>query len=795
MVHESFKQPCIDQPADKNELQSLRNENKRLKALLEQHKISWKVAESDLTRPPHPENPSTTKFSTEDKISLFRRLFQGRNDVYARRWESNKGKSGYSPACGNEWKPGICGKPKIKCGECSHRDLLPITDEVVFDHLSGKHTIGIYPLFGDDYCRFLAIDFDKKQWKEDTQSFLESCRELKIPAIMEISRSGKGAHIWIFFEAPVPAKEARRLGSALISFTCSRNHQLSLDSYDRLFPNQDTIPKGGFGNLIALPLQKIPRERGCSVFIDLYGEPYPDQWAFLGSINSMPHYKIEKAIVDASAGSQPLDISITATEDENAPWITPEAVPEIIPGVMPKTMTLILSNQIFIERKTLPQPLLNRLIRLAAFANPEFYKAQAMRFPVWNKPRIIGCAENHTHHIGLPRGCLDDVKSLLERQSIRVEIQEERCQGTPLSVLFTGMLRAEQKKALRKMLKEDTGILSAPTAFGKTVVAAALIAERKVNTLILVHRTELLRQWQERLESFLNLVDGPPGTYGGGKKNLKSHLDIAVMQSLIRLENLPEILGGYGQIIVDECHHISAFSFESILKQARARYVLGLTATPRRRDGHHPIIFMQCGSIRHHVIRSSTTPAIMEVRPQFLKAPLMPSTAKIQDVFHHLAQDDERTDRIAGDIQTVYREGRKILVLTERTIHLESLKEALGNTIDNLFVLHGRLSRKKRKQVLDNLECLGSKAPRIILATGRLIGEGFDHPLLDTLFLALPISWKGTLQQYAGRLHRYHPEKCDIRIYDYIEADHPQLNRMWEKRLRGYKAMGYRIHN
>jgi len=605
MVHETFSS------YQENELQVLRDENRRLKALLEKNNISWEVIE------PNPDLSATVRLSTKEKIALFRRLFHGRDDVYAQRWESQKGKSGYSPVCGNEWKPGICDKPRIKCGECHHRELQPITDEVIFDHLSGKHTIGIYPLFGDDLCRFLAVDFDKKQWEEDAIAFVESCRELKIPASMEISRSGKGAHIWIFFESPVPAKEARRLGSALISFTCSRNHQLSLDSYDRLFPNQDTIPNGGFGNLIALPLQKVPREQGFSVFIDQSGKPYSDQWSFLGSIDFMSFNMIEKAIIVASAGHEPLDIP-------EAPWITPEAVPEIIPGIMPETMTLVLSNQIFIEKKKLPQPLMNRLIRLAAFSNPEFYKAQAMRFPVWNKPRIISCAENHPHHIGLPRGCLDDVSNLLAHQSIQVEIQDERFQGTPIACEFNGLLRDEQKKAFQEILEEDTGVLSAPTAFGKTVVAAALIAARKVNTLILVHRTELLHQWQERLGNFLTLTDGSPGAYGGGKKNLKGHLDIAVMQSLVRLENLPGKLSQYGQIIVDECHHISAFSFESILKQARSRYVLGLTATPRRRDGHHPIIFMQCGPIRHHVIRSSTTPALMEVRPQFLKTPLIP---------------------------------------------------------------------------------------------------------------------------------------------------------------------------
>jgi len=341
------------------------------------------------------------------------------------------------------------------------------------------------------------------------------------------------------------------------------------------------------------------------------------------------------------------------------------------------------------------------------------------------------------------------------------------------------------------MLKHDTGVFCAPTAFGKTVTAAAMLARRKVNTLILVHRTELLRQWQERLQIFLDLSKTELGALGGGRKKLSGQIDIAVMQSLARKEDLSEVLDQYGQIIVDECHHLSAFSFEGILKQAKARYVMGLTATPIRRDGHHPIIFMQCGPIHHRAIAAETAPTNLKIFPRALQAPAMPADAKIQDVFRLLAADDSRNRRIAKDILAAYEEGRKILVLTERTEHLTLLHNALGTKAQNCYVLHGRLMKKQRATVLSELEGLDANAPRILLATGRLIGEGFDHPPLDTMFLALPISWKGTLQQYAGRLHREHSHKSDVHIYDYYEHDHPQLARMWDKRLRGYKAMGY----
>ena len=777
-----------------DELQQLREENVRLKALLTRHGIAWVEVPAPVPEPSSTESaPTATLLTAADKVALFRCLFRGRTDAYALRWESVKGTSGYSPACANEWKPGICHKPKVKCGDCNQRLLLPVTEQVIYDHLAGKHTVGVYTLLTNDDCCLLAADFDKDDWREDARAFIQSCRELNIPAAPEISRSGKGAHVWIFFSDPVPAREARQLGAALISHTCDRTRQLSLSSYDRLFPNQDTLPKGGFGNLIALPLQKQPRAQGRSVFVDENFEPYPDQWAFLAAIRPLARTELEDAILRASGGRHPLDLAFAVEEEDSKPWQRPLPPLDKIAGPLPETLHLVLANQIFIAKADLPQPLANRLIRLAAFQNPEFYRAQAMRLPVWNKPRVIDCAENFSRHIGLPRGCLDQLLELLRESGIHAEILDERVAGRKVAAKFTGTLRKDQKAAVRAVLQHEIGVLCAPTAFGKTITAAALIARRKVSTLVLVHRTELLRQWKERLTGFLNISKGGLGVIGGGKKKPSGMIDIAVMQSLARRENLVELLDGYGQIIVDECHHLSAFSFEAIIKQAKARYVVGLTATPVRRDGHQPIIFMQCGPTRHSAAKPETAPAQLEVRPQYLPAPEIPSGAPIQEVFRILVHDAERNGRVADDVLTAYREGRKVLVLTERTKHLTLLREALGDAVEYCFVLHGSLSRKQRTAIFAELEALDDSIPRVLLGTGRLIGEGFDHRPLDTLVLAMPISWKGTLQQYAGRLHREHADKQDVRIYDYIEHDQPQLARMWNKRQRGYRAMGYRI--
>lgn len=543
MVHKS----------DSDELAALRAENARLVSLLEAHGIEWR-------RKPPISVQRVSVLSTNEKVALFRRLFRGRDDVWALRWESKtSGKSGYSPACANEWQARICGKPRIKCGDCAHRQLIPVSDLVIYYHLAGTHTAGMYPLLEDDSCYFLAVDFDEAEWQKDASAFMRSCDELGVPAALEISRSRQGAHVWIFFASRVSAREARRLGTAIISYTCNRTRQLRLGSYDRLFPNQDTMPKGGFGNLIALPLQKRPRESGGSVFVDMNFQPYSDQWAFLASVIPMNVQNIEPTILRATGSIHPLDVNFINEEDLGTPWEGKKSSGNRLNISIAEPLKITLANQIYFEKAQLPQVLINRLIRLAAFPNPEFYKAQAMRMSVWNKPRVIGCAENYPQHIALPQGCLDSVLSFLRDNNIAAELIDKRFAGTECNAVFMGNLRAEQEEAVSALLRYDTGVLCAPTAFGKTVTAAAVIARRKVNTLILVHRTELLKQWQERLAVFLQVGDNI-GIIGGGKHKPCGNIDIAVVQSISRHGEVEPLVRNYGQIIVDECHHIGAVS-------------------------------------------------------------------------------------------------------------------------------------------------------------------------------------------------------------------------------------------
>ena len=769
----------------------LRKEVAYLKELLRKNGIRVPAATAGKT-----ENKNTCNTADvmppSEKVRLFRSLFRGREDVFALRWQSKSGKSGYSPACGNEWKPGICGKPLVKCLHCNHRKLLSVTDDIIYKHLAGDHTVGVYPLLTDDTCWWLAIDFDESQWRQDVSGFMESCAEFGIPAYTEISRSGNGAHVWMFFSEAIPAGEARELGTMLISHTCSKTRQLSLSSYDRMFPNQKTLPKGGFGNLIALPLQKSTRQKGFSVFVNSEFVPYADQWKFLKTIRRFNRSKIVKTVEKLGFLGNSLDVAFSG-EEASSPWETDSSRSNKINGELPKTIRIVKANQIFVEKKGIPPALMNRIVRIATFSNPEYYKAQAMRLSVWNKPRVICCAENFARHIGLPRGCYEALIDLLKENGIQIDLVDKQNIGIPLKVKFLGRLRQDQEIAAEAIAEFDTGVLSAPTAFGKTVVAADLIARRGVSTIVLVHRTSLLEQWKLSLKTFLDFSDSLPGVYGGGRKKLSGIVDVAVIQSLVNADDLIQLLQPYGQVIIDECHHVSASSFEKVLKAAGARYITGLTATPVRRDGRQAIVFMQCGPIRHRVVSGKVESMHQEVWISIAEYVHLSSDVPVQEVFKSLVDNASRNKLIADDVIAVYREGRKVLVLTERTAHLEALKCLIENEVGKLFILHGRIPKGKRRKIHNALALLDPETPHVILATGRLVGEGFDHPQLNTLVLAMPVSWKGTLQQYAGRLHRRMYAKNDVRIYDYIDVKIPLLARMWKRRERGYTGMGYRI--
>jgi len=742
-------------------------------------------------------------YTSAEKVKLFRSLFRGREEVFPTRFVSKKtGKVGYAPACRNKFVKGVCDLPKVKCGECANQAFIPFDAAAVVGHLSGRHVMGVYPLLDDETCWFLAVDFDKSTWTEDVSALVETCRRVGLPAAVERSRSGNGAHVWFFFSSPVQASIARKMGCYLITETMSRRHQLSMDSYDRLFPSQDTRPRGGFGNLIALPLQHEPRQQGNSVFLDHRLQPRPDdqQWAYLASVTRIDPGTADQIAREATRQGSVVGVRLAeaADEEDTAPWARlPSGRRKlvVITEPLPPKVRAVLAQKLFVEKAGLPSPLINQIKRLAAFQNPEFFKKQSMRLSTATTPRVLTCAEDLPLHVGLPRGCRMELEALLREYGVAIEVDDERINGEPIGYRFRGKLTPVQQKAASALLGHDIGVFVAPPGVGKTVVGTYLVSERSCSTLILVHRRPLLDQWLAQLSLFLGIEPKEIGQIGAGKKTGNGRLDVAMIQSLVRKDKVEDVVANYGQVIVDECHHLPAVSFERVLAEAKARYVVGLTATPQRRDGHHPITRMQLGPVRFAIDLKSQAAQRpfahkLVVRETGFKAS-SEGTPAIQELYAALATDEKRNRLILDDVIQALEQGASPILLTERKDHLEYFADQLIRFTGHLVVLQGGMSTKERRGAREQLAAIPNHEERLVLATGRYIGEGFDDARLDTLFLALPVSWKGTLIQYAGRLHRLHPGKAEVRIFDYVDSGVPMLLRMFEKRLRGYRAIGY----
>ena len=785
-------------------IDSLRAENKHLKSKLG---IVEDAASATTNN-----RSAINKYSSVDiKIRLFRKLFSGRDDVFARRWYSKTtGKSGYQPVCENEWAEGICDKKAYKCSVCPNRKLLPLSDRAVYNHLAGKDeysrdVIGIYPMLPDDTCRFLCADFDDAEFEKDVAAYRSVCEELNLSVSIERSRSGNGAHAWLFFEEAVPADMARKMGTIILTKAMQLRGELSFKSYDRFFPNQDTMPVGGFGNLIALPLQGLARKNGNSVFVDENFTPYPDQWEYLASIQYVSPEQVEETVTKYGKNNE---LGELVRDTEEKPW---EAKKHHSLGQLdfPATLEIVRANMVYIPVTVLTSPTLNAVKRLAAFKNPDFYRAQAMRMPIYDKPRVICCADITKDYIAIPRGCEKPLCNMLDEANVRYSIVDKTNPGTLIPVSFNGKLRDDQQKAADAIFEYDTGVLSATTGFGKTVISSYLIAQRKVNTLILVHTQALLAQWKKSLESFLcfdltppetpkrrgrRTVWSPIGMLGSQKNSLHGIVDIAIIQSALSDGEAKDLVKNYGMVIVDECHHISAVNFEKVLKSVNAKYVYGLTATPTRQDGHHPIIFMQCGPIRYKVDakeQAEKRPFEHYLIPRFTSF-RSAADKTITELYKELTENQLRNNLIANDVIEALSEGRTPIILTERREHIEMLSGLLSGKCENIITLFGTNSQKEKRETLAKLEAIPDNENLIIIATGKYVGEGFDYPRLDTLFLALPIAWKGKVAQYTGRLHRNYTGKTEVQVYDYVDIHVPMLEKMYQKRVKGYAAVGYR---
>ena len=786
-----------------------------------------------------------------EKIKLFKELFVCREDVFPKLWENkNKGTKGYSPACLNEWVKRVCGKPKVKCSECPNRSFIKVDKNIIRAHLQGKITIGTYTIKEDDTCIFLAADFDNKGWSEDAMSYAEAGRDMGIPVYLERSRSGNGAHAWIFFSQKVKAKNAREMGAIILAKAQLIRHEISLNSYDRFFPNQDFLPKGGFGNLIVLPLQRLPRNIENTVFLDDNLEPVEDQWELLSNVLRISENDVKELIEknvnfnptsafyypDATADAQ----SLIAVRNNNIAGCFTKASQDTKNNEKTVTATdveVIFDSTVKINIDNMPSKLITALKRTATFANPEFFKLQKMRFSTWNTPKYIFCGElyreidhrknrqpNHEFskvidhrinydpnhelsnsfkrtYLSLPRGNFELVKEILEKAGAQIRLTDRRTSGEKLKYRFHGSMNKDQKDAAAEIIKYDYGVLAAPTGSGKTVIACKLIAARKVNTLILVHRKGLMEQWKKALMQFLDVPQEEIGAIGGGKKAIKGKIDIAILQSLSPGGRIETIKDKYGQVIVDECHHIPAVSFETVLNQFSSKYFLGLTATPFRKDGHEPILYMQAGPIRRE-IKDKVDISIKRrliIRETSFKIPDTASAKpSIHEIWSYLTEDENRLRLIAHDILDCLKEQRHSLILSERKEYLYKLSKALKNTASGFkyidFIFTGEVGKRKRNEYLNKIQaCIEDKTPFCIFSTGSLSGEGFDLPILDTLFLTMPIAFKGRVIQYAGRLHRKYTSKKEVRIYDYMDKSSGLTISMFKKRLTAYKKMRYEL--
>ena len=799
----------------------LHKENEVLKSLLKIHGIEYETRmKEDMNKPIYSlVSVPTITLSIDERIRLFQSLFKGREDVFARRWFSKTtGKSGYQPVCINEWKQGLCDKKKYRCAICPNRNFAPLTTQDMYRHLEGKDeyccdVVGLYAIMQDNNCAFLCADFDDKNckygYKEDVLAYVGVCREWLIPYAIERSRSGNGAHVWIFFEAPLPASKARRLGNAILTEAMTRNGQMSFNSYDRFFPNQDYLPEGGFGNLVALPLQGQARRKQNSVFVDNDFLVYKDQWAFLYNLK-----KIQESTIDQLLRLHyQEELGKLSMSSENKPWVTP--LPQnITQEDFHAKVEIIKADKLYIPLKAVSAKVLNHLKRIAAFKNPEFYSKQALRLSTYAIPRIISCFDITNEYLAMPRGCEDATRSFLNDNAVTYTIIDKTNHGNKISVSFQGEEREEQLEAINALLPYTNGILHATTAFGKTVTAAAIIARKKVNTLILVHSKALLKQWHDRLTEFLNIdypqheeknkrgrrkVFSPIGCFDSSGNTLHGIIDIALIQSCLDEDGVKPFVQDYGMVIVDECHHVSSITFEQVLMSIKAHTIYGLTATPIRKDGHQPIIFMQCGPIRFSTDAKSQIAKQSFDRfliPRFISYnSILEDRLSIATLYKYLSEDEIRNNLIVEDICKAVNTGRTPIILTNRTAHVSVLAEKLKATIKNVVSLTGIGTTKEKREAMQRLQTIPDSEQLVIVATGKYVGEGFDYPRLDTLFLALPISWKGLLTQYSGRLHREYEGKKDVCIYDYIDIHEPICDSMYRKRLKGYAAIGYKTIN
>ena len=784
---------------------------------------------------------------TKQHIQYYYHLFKGRNDVYSKRsGKVNKktGKHGYYTQCWNFWKDGICPKKnhsQFNCGECQNQKYKELTGQVLYEHLIGARedasdVIGLYPMFPDETVNFLVFDFDchddkiggddganlESDWMTEVNAFRKICEINEVPVLVERSRSGKGAHVWIFFEKPILASVARRFGTALLSKGAESVNMKNFKYYDRMLPAQDHIPlntktgKPGLGNLVALPLQGQALKLGNSVFIDENWNVYPNQWECLKEVKKLSLETVEERIKEWSAEgilgvlSNEFEADTERTNDTK-PW--EKTKHSLHKEDVSSVVEIVIADKVYIGTKDMKPRMQNALRRMAAFSNPDFYKKAAMGLSTKGIPRIVFCGYDEAGYICIPRALLDSVIDRFNEVGISFTLTDNRCSGTPLDVSFNGTLYEEQMRAAKAILEHDNGILAATTSFGKTVVGAYMIAQRKTNTLILVHNTEIQKNWIEDLNKFLDVNAELPeyktktgrikkrkniiGKLHAGHNSMTDIIDVAIFSSLGKGDEIDPIIEQYGMVIMDECHHGAAQTVEDVIGSAKAKYVYGLTATPKREDGLEKKVFMQFGPIRFRYTakeRAEKQGIDHFVYPRFTRL-VSASHLKVNEANRAVIECESRNEQIIADVENCIQNGRTPLVLTKYKEHAELLYQRLQGKADHVYLLQGGGSRKTKDEMRIQMRSIPDAESIVLVAIDKYIGEGFNFPRLDTMMLTMPAAAEGNIEQFAGRLHRDYDTKTEVIVYDYVDSHIRVLEKMYHKRLRTYKKIGYEICN
>lgn len=824
------------------QLNELQLENQILKHILEQSGISYV---QELNRRKAPQNLEKydsnqgariahPKEITDEMANFFFARFWGRQDVYAKRTEKKgTGETAYFPQCLNFWQENCPKKRKEKmsCGKCPHRAYKPLKKEDILAHLRGRSlngsdVIGVYPLFPDGTCRFLVFDFDNHEqgaeiqdfanktdsWIEEVEAMRTICSLNGIDPLVERSRSGRGAHVWIFFQKAVSAALVRKFGFALLEKGAEQVNLKSFQFYDRMLPAQDVLPEGGLGNLIALPLQGKALREGNSAFVDSNWNAYPNQWEVLWSKPRLSEEFLKAKIKEWLVPEFP-DIMETDPQNREKPWKGQFLFRrEDVEG----KLSITLSNGIYVDSISLKPAMQNKIRRMAAIQNPVFYKNQAIGMANFSTSQWIYLGKDDLNgYIQIPRGLYEGLLERVKVAGIPYEVSDERQQGRPIEVSFRGELRTEQKLALKELANYDNGILYAATAFGKTVVCSALIAEKQVNTLIVVPSSTLLEQWREALERFLNIQEEFPeyqtktgrtkvrsrliGKLQGAHDSMTGIVDVAMAGSLCKKGQWHPLLNEYGMVLIDECHHGASDTMAAVLGEVKAKYVYGVTATPRRADGLEKLVYMLIGPIRYSYTakeKAKNQGLSHLVYPRFTRTVLPRGVTDLShpnDAYELIRHHEGRNDQIISDVKACIAAGRTPVVLSKYRDHSETLYERLKSYADHVFLMIGNNSKREHRRIREQLQQVPEKESLVLVATGSLVGEGFDFPRLDTLIMATPVSFRSVVEQYAGRLNRDYDGKTDVIVYDYVDSHIPMFDKMYGKRLNAYRQIGYEV--